>query len=169
MILSAGRCPLPLTTDHGPRTTDKAMQDQPTALELIGAVREFLQNEIAPALQDHRLRFHALVAANVLSIVERELPREAAQLRDERARLIALDAGSSSEPAQSPAADQPADLAALREEVRALTAALCERIRAGDADEGPWRAAVFAHVRRSVEEKLRVNNPKYLARMNAER
>ena len=143
------------------------MQDQPTALELIGAVREFLQSEIAPALQDHRLRFRALVAANVLSIVERELPLEAAQLRDERARLLALDAGNSLEPAQIfSAADQPTDLAALREEVRALTAALCERIRAGDADEGPWRAAVFAHVRRSIEEKLRVNNPKYLERVN---
>jgi hypothetical protein len=137
------------------------MQDRPTALELIAAVREFLQGEIVPALQDHRLRFRTLVAANVLGIVERELPIEAAQLRDEWVRLSALDGA---DPAQA-----PADLDALRAEVRARTIALCVRIRAGEADEGPWRTAVFAHARRSVEEKLQVNNPKYLARINDER
>jgi hypothetical protein len=139
------------------------MQDQPTALELIAAVREFLHGEIIPTLQDQRLRFRALVAANVLSVVERELPLEAAQLRDEWVRLAALDGG----PADPAAA--PADLAALRADVHARTAALCARIRAGAADAGPWRAAVLAHARRSVEEKLRVNNPKYLARMIDER
>jgi uncharacterized protein DUF6285 len=135
------------------------MQDQPTALELIAAVREFLQGEIVPALQDHRLRFHALVAANVLSIVERELPIEAAQLRDEWARLVALD-GESAGPASA-----PAGLPELRASVRARTEALCARIRAGEADAGPWRATVLDHARRSVEEKLRVNNPRYLERV----
>ncbi|HEY3231509.1 MAG TPA: DUF6285 domain-containing protein [Roseiflexaceae bacterium] len=135
------------------------MQDQPSALELIAAVREYLQNEIVPALDDHRLRFRTLVAANVLGIVERELPQEAALLREEWIRLVALD-----DPLH-PAVAVPADLAALREDVRARSATLCERIRAGEADEGPWRAAVFAHARRCVEEKLRVNNPKYLERV----
>ena len=32
----------------------------------------------------------------------------------------------------------------------------------GDADAGPWRSAVVAHVRQTVEDKLRVANPKYL-------
>lgn len=44
----------------------------PTALELITAVREFLQNDVMPGTTGH-LSFHARVAANVLLTVEREL------------------------------------------------------------------------------------------------
>ncbi|HLB03990.1 MAG TPA: phosphotransferase, partial [Gaiellaceae bacterium] len=52
--------------------------DRPTAGELAAAVREFLEMEILPTLDDHRLRFRTLVAMNALSIVERESPRPAA-------------------------------------------------------------------------------------------
>jgi hypothetical protein len=48
--------------------------DRPTAAELATAVREFLEAEILPTLEDHRLRFRTLVAMNALSIVEREAP-----------------------------------------------------------------------------------------------
>ena len=48
--------------------------DRPTAAELATAVREFLETEILPTLDDHRLRFRTLVAMNALSIVEREAP-----------------------------------------------------------------------------------------------
>ena len=48
--------------------------DRPTAAELAIAVREFLETEILPTLDDHRLRFRTLVAMNALSIVEREAP-----------------------------------------------------------------------------------------------
>lgn len=48
--------------------------DRPTAGELAAAVREFLEAEILPTLDDHRLRFRTLVAMNALSIVEREAP-----------------------------------------------------------------------------------------------
>lgn len=50
------------------------MSDRPTAGELATAVREFLEEEILPILDDHRLRFRTLVAMNALSIVEREAP-----------------------------------------------------------------------------------------------
>ena len=43
-------------------------------MELATAVREFLEFEILPTLDDHRLRFRTLVAMNALSIVEREGP-----------------------------------------------------------------------------------------------
>ena len=57
--------------------------DRPTPQELAEAVREFLQEEILPVLDDHRLRFRTLVAINGLGIAERELwataePREQA-------------------------------------------------------------------------------------------
>jgi len=50
------------------------MSNRPTAAELAAAVREFLETEILPTLDDHRLRFRTLVAMNALSIVERESP-----------------------------------------------------------------------------------------------
>ena len=57
------------------------LHDRPTPQELAEAVREFLQAEILPLLDDHRLRFRTLVAINGLGIAERELattatPRE---------------------------------------------------------------------------------------------
>jgi hypothetical protein len=46
--------------------------------------------------------------------------------------------------------------------VRELTGELGERIRKGEADAGPWRDAVRAHVRRQIVEKLRVANPRFV-------
>ena len=48
------------------------MREQPTAPELIEAVREFITRDLAPTLTG-RLAFHARVAANALAIVAREL------------------------------------------------------------------------------------------------
>jgi hypothetical protein len=128
------------------------MQDRPTALELLAAVRAFLEDEILPGL-DGRKRFHALVAVNVLGIVERELASEEETLRGERTRLVSLLG------VERP---MPGGLAALRADVRELEEALAARIRAGDADAGPFADAVRAHVRETVVEKLRVANPRYL-------
>jgi hypothetical protein len=56
--------------------SDGRPTDRPTAAELAAAVREFLEVEILPVLDDHRLRFRTLVAMNALSIVERESGRD---------------------------------------------------------------------------------------------
>ena len=58
------------------------LHDRPTPQELAEAVREFLQKEILPILNDHRLRFRTLVAINGLGIAEREL-RATSPPRDE--------------------------------------------------------------------------------------
>jgi Domain of unknown function (DUF6285) len=47
--------------------------DRPTAVELVEATREFLEQEIIPTLADHRLRFRTLVAINALGIAQRDL------------------------------------------------------------------------------------------------
>jgi hypothetical protein len=47
--------------------------DRPAAAELVAAVREFLEQEILPGLDDPRLRFRTLVAMNALGIAVREL------------------------------------------------------------------------------------------------
>jgi len=128
------------------------MQDRPGATELLEAVRAFLEEEVVPALDGPR-QFHARVAANVLAIVGRELAGEEASLLAEWGRLAGL-LGRPSEP--------PPRLEALRAAVRDGTAALAERIRRGDADAGPFRHALRAHVRATVEDKLRVANPRFL-------
>ena len=136
------------------------MQDRPSATELLAAVRDFLQQEIIPTLDDHRQKFRTLVAANVLGIVGRELPGEEERLRAEWARLAALDHTEEAEPAL------PATLDRLRAEIDIRKRALCDRIRAGEADAGPWRYDVLAYVHWSLEEKLRVANPRFLERLS---
>lgn len=133
------------------------MQDRPTATELLGAVRDFLQGEVVPALGEHRLRFRALIAANVLAVVERELAGEERRLRAEWQRLGGLLDAEGDAP--------PDTLDALRAGVDERKRALCARIQAGEADDGPWRLDVLAYARWAVEEKLRVANPRYLKRM----
>jgi uncharacterized protein DUF6285 len=127
------------------------MQDRPTVAELLDAVRGFLEHDAITALEG-TAKFHARVAANVLAIVARELEMESTQLAAEWQRLDAL-LGDRPMPAEIP--DQRAG-------VRERTTELCERIAGGDADAEPFRAAVLAHVRATVGEKLAVANPKLL-------
>ena len=128
------------------------MQDRPTAFELLEAVRGFLERDVVPALEGPR-RFHALVAANVLAIVRRELDGEEDRLLGEWRRIAPLlDEGGPT----------PSGLAALRTAVREVTTRLAERIQRGEADTDPLRAAVRGAVRETVVEKLRVANPRFL-------
>jgi hypothetical protein len=80
--------------------------DRPTAAELATAVREFLEVEILPTLDDHRLRFRTLVAMNALSILEREAPGAAAADWETARRIRAGDI-------------RAGDVAALKAEVEA--------------------------------------------------
>jgi hypothetical protein len=133
------------------------MQDRPDARELVEAVVSFLEREIIPTLSEPRLRFRALVAANVLAIVSRELASGDAALHEEWRRLSRLLGKAGSEP---PGRDDE-----LRNEVQALTRELCARLRAGEADEEPMYVQVLAHVEATVIDKLRVANPRYLERV----
>jgi Domain of unknown function (DUF6285) len=129
------------------------MQDRPTYSELLEAVEHFLEADVMPSL-DGPKKFHARVAANVLSIVRRELQNQPAQLHTEWQRLDGLLG----------AQPVPVEREELVERLRARTTELCERIRRGDADAGSWRQAVMQHVRETVTDKLRVANPKFLGR-----
>lgn len=130
------------------------MQDRPTGLELLEAVREFLEREVAPTVADPRLKYHLLIAVNVLRIVERELPGETERLSAELGALREL--------LDLPLPVAPADPELLRQRVLDANRELCDRIRRGLADSGPWRERVLSHVRAAVEEKLRINNPAQL-------
>jgi hypothetical protein len=95
--------------------------DRPTPQELAEAVREVLEREILPTLDDHRLKFRTLVAINGLGIAEREL-------------------WATAEPSE-----QDWELA--------------RRIRAGDVPDG-----AVATLKEQVAQKLRVSNPRALAK-----
>lgn len=119
------------------------MQDRPNAVELIAAVRHFLEHEILPVQDEQRVRFRTLVAANALAIVERELAVGSGPVEHERERLRLL-VGSD------------------HGEVPELRKELARRIRKGDADHGAWRHAVFTATLATVQAKLAIANPKFL-------
>jgi hypothetical protein len=127
------------------------MHDRPTYDELLAAVERFLRDDVMPNISGAR-SFHARVAANVVGIVRRELANEDEALAAEWAGLDALLGDDV----------RPPTRAALREAIATRTAALCERIRAGDADPGPFRDAALAHVRHTVRAKLLASNPGWL-------
>ena len=129
------------------------MQDRPTVPEFLKAVTQLLDEELVPNLSGSR-QFYARVAANVLRIVMRELEHEEEHPAAEWQRLDAL----------LPPVERPATRAELREAIRRRTEELCQRIRQGDTDTGPYRDQVLAHVCETVREKLLVSNPGWLKR-----
>ena len=126
------------------------MNDRPSAAELLDAVERFLEESVVPAL-DGPARFHARVAANVVRIVAREIATEETHLAREWDGLSVL-LGSEGEP-------PPEGRAALRESILARNEELARRIRSGEADAGPWRSALLAHLSRTIADKLDVAQP----------
>lgn len=122
------------------------MNDRPTAEELLEAVGRFLSDEAVPGLEGH-LKYQARVAANVLRIVARELATGDRHVAGEWERLGALLEDDALLPDAREA--QHAGLASRN-------AALVARIRAGDADAGPWRDALIAHLQQTTADKLEV-------------
>jgi aminoglycoside phosphotransferase (APT) family kinase protein len=106
---------------------------RPTAAELVEAVREFLSDDVM-ARTEGRLKFHARVATNALSIVERELALGPAVAVAHAARLASLGYADD------------ADLVAA--------------IRAGKCDS-EW-ATLAPDLAASTRDHLLVANPKYL-------
>lgn len=109
------------------------LHGRPTVVELVEAVREFLERDVMTATEG-RVRFHARVAANALRTVERELAEGAATGETHARRLARLGVASDTE--------------------------LSTLIRSGQADER--LDEVRSVVRESVVEKLRIANPGYL-------
>jgi alcohol dehydrogenase class IV len=128
------------------------MQDRPTSIELLEAAADFVAREIVPAIEGAR-QFQARVVANVMRIVAREIQQEDPAVRVEvkaLARLLGRDA------------PHLHSLDDLRKASASMGEELSARIRAGDADSGSWRAEVLSVARQSVEDKLRIANPRYL-------
>jgi Domain of unknown function (DUF6285) len=128
------------------------MQDRPTSVELLEAAADFVDRELVPTIEGAR-QFQARVVANVMRIVAREIKMEDPLVRIEvkaMARLLGHDA------------PHLHSLDDLRKAAGGMGEELTAKIRAGDADDGDWRREVLAVVRQSVEDKLRIANPRYL-------
>jgi hypothetical protein len=130
------------------------MQDRPTSVELLEAGADFVERELVPTIEGAR-QFQARVVANVMRIVAREIKLEDPFVRSEvkaLAKLLGHDA-----PHLHSLDDLRTAAARMGEELTA-------KIRAGEADDNAsaWRREVLAVVRQSVEDKLRIANPRYL-------
>jgi hypothetical protein len=128
------------------------MQDNPSSVELLEALRAFLQNEVRDQLEGSA-RFHALVAANVCGIVAREIELGPAAALAEEARLRELLAAAP--------AGQVAGEGTATTTLENLNRDLCDHIEKGVADSGPWRQPVLSHIRQTLREKLAIDNPRF--------
>ncbi len=126
------------------------MRDRPTAGELVEAIREFLEEEILPELEDSRAQFRTRVAMNALSILERELEQEESLLQAEHERLTRLLGEDHA---------TPGSLEELRGQVLELNRDLAGRIRSGEVPD-----TTLELLRETTADKLRVASPKYLER-----
>jgi hypothetical protein len=114
------------------------MMDQPSMLELVEAVRSFLETKAAPELKGHTA-FHARVAANALGIVARELAQGPSSIGAEAQRLEALlgHAGTLEE----------------------LNRELCQRIRTGTLDIAS--EPLEQHLELTTLDKVAIDQPSY--------
>ncbi len=109
---------------------------------------------MVPALQEP-LRFHTRVAANLLRIIARELDLEANHLSIEIKGLWKL---LSKTPGSIDSSEE------MRTQISELNEELCERIRMGKADNGPWANLVMDHVKKTLVQKLEIANPGMVAK-----
>jgi hypothetical protein len=129
------------------------MHDRPTVHELLDVIQTFLDTEVVPATSG-RTQFLARVSANALRMVDRELGSEEEDIASAWAALDELCGKQ----------EFPDGAAARVAAVDERMASLCERIRAGEFDEGSdaYRR-LLALARDRVRAKLRVSNPRLLA------
>jgi hypothetical protein len=112
--------------------------DQPSILELVNVVRDFIEKRAMPELKGHTA-FHARVAANALGIVSRELSLGPVSLAEEKERLVAL-------------LGRDGTLDELNRE-------LCKRIREGAM--GLETPGLAAHLEQTTRDKVAVDQPNY--------
>jgi Domain of unknown function (DUF6285) len=114
------------------------MMDQPSMLELVSAVREFIEQRAMPELKGHTA-FHARVAANALAIVIRELEQGSASGEAERMRLALLLGHDGT--------------------LMELNRSLCGHIRAGAVDLST--PGFTEHLVAATRDKVAIDQPNY--------
>jgi hypothetical protein len=116
------------------------MQDQPTPIELIKAVADFLRNEITPIVGGHTA-FKLRVSLNALDLVTRQLALEEGSDVAELARL--------------------SQLLVMQGSLAGLNRVLAERIAKGEA--GLQTPGLAEHLWQTTMDKLAIDQPNYAA------
>lgn len=115
---------------------------------LLQVARKALLDEVLPAL-DGAARYQALMIARAMAIAQRQAELGAEAERQELAGLESLLEGTA-----RPAPGSPLD---------AYRRALCMEIRNGRFDaRGPGREALLSHLAVTTENRLRIDNPRLL-------
>lgn len=126
------------------------MQDRPRAQDLLDAIADYLLKEVLPAVRENdALAYKALVSWNMLGVVSRELKEGETHLNAELERL------------SKRFGESPGPLTTVREKmerVQSLNQKLSDQIRSGKIL--PSNAEVLSLVKKSLEEKLAVANPR---------
>ena len=114
------------------------MQDEPTPMELLKAVADFLRNDIAPEITGHNA-FKLRVSINALDLVTRQLKLEQASDAAEAERL--------------------SQLLAMQGSLTELNRTLADRIAKGELDlQTP---GLSDHLWQTTMDKLAVDQPNY--------
>jgi hypothetical protein len=114
------------------------MQDEPTPVELLKAVADFLRNEITPAIKGHNA-FKLRVGINALDLVTRQLTLADAGDAAEHARLKQLLGADGS--------------------LIELNRALSEKIAKGEVDLAT--PGLSDHLWQTTMDKLAIDQPNY--------
>ena len=114
------------------------MQDEPTPIELIKAVADFLRNDMLPESSGHNA-FKLRVSINALDLVTRQLTLQAGGEATEAERLTSL--------------------LGMQGPLDELNRALAERIATGEVDL--HTPGLAAHLWQTTLDKLAVDQPNY--------
>jgi hypothetical protein len=114
------------------------MQDEPTPVELVKAVADFLRSEITPVIKGHNA-FKLRVGINALDLVTRQLELQGPGEAAEAVRLKAL--------------------LGIDGSVMELNRALAEKIASGEVDLNT--PGLKEHLWQTTMDKLAVDQPNY--------
>lgn len=114
------------------------MQDEPTPIELVKAVADFLRDDVAPQLSGHAA-FKLRVSINALDLVMRQLKLERGSDASETVRLSSL--------------------LGMEGSLAELNRVLAERIAKGEA--GLDTRGFAEHLWQTTMDKLAVDQPNY--------
>ncbi|MEZ5266275.1 MAG: DUF6285 domain-containing protein [Acidimicrobiales bacterium] len=125
------------------------MQDRPSAAELLATIGEYLDQDVLPLMQG-ALRYHTLVAANLVAVLEREVQAGTAPAVRERRALRDL--------LGEPGADDHEDLDG---DVLRLNTELQARLLGAELPDRAFLLAARDALETAVLDKLAVNKPGY--------
>ncbi len=116
------------------------MHDQPSVLELLKAVKSFIDDSAAPQLKGHAA-FHARVASNALATAMRDLEQRPSAETSEREGLSALLGPSEADT------------------LEALNRTLSEKIKLGEMTV--QTPGLLAHLKRTAMAQVEIDQPRY--------